>query len=191
MTVIAAALTRRDGVVVASDSMITSGWKEMTEGTQKLKVIKDRGYVLGFAGYVRPGQVIQNHVSWPKFRPEETDDHLAWAICEVVPAMRAALDAHNALRTSDGRDNSGVEILMAWEDHICVIGSDFSVVEAPSGRTAIGSGEAEALGALGDEGPWTKAAVIESVRRSSLTASGVGGPIWVASTKTLEIEEAG
>ena len=40
----------------------------------------------------------------------------------------------------------------------------------------------DALGALGDHGPWTREDVIDAVRRSSKTAVGVGGAIYVAST---------
>jgi hypothetical protein len=78
-------------------------------------------------------------------------------------------------------------MICAHEDFVSVIGSDFSAVKIESGRVAIGSGEAEAHGFLGDHGNWTKADVIEAVRRSMITAYGVGGDVHWASTKTLEV----
>lgn len=182
MTVIAAALTR-EGIVMAADSLISDGASKHEMSSTKVYV--RHAYLVGYAGTLRPAQVVQAWTEWP-WPPSADEDASEWAVLNLVPRMKRAAKAHDAL----DQNEIEAEHLVAWDDRLLCIGGDFSVLEAPADRFAIGSGSAEALGFLGDSGTWTRKDVIEAVRRSSLTASGVGGPIVVASTRGLTIEDA-
>jgi len=48
MTVLAAAITRQDGIVISADSQISWDWAKSDEGPGKLWVEKDRKYILLF-----------------------------------------------------------------------------------------------------------------------------------------------
>ena len=79
--------------------------------------------------------------------------------------------------------------IMAWDNNLVVVEDDFSVMNPVSQRYAIGSGQSEALGHLGNQPPYTKEDVIEAARKSLITSIGVGGPLWVVTTKTMTVEQ--
>ena len=79
------------------------------------------------------------------------------------------------------------DFIIAHGDHFAVIDGGFFVIEPPQGRFAVGSGQSEALGYLGDTVPWTKEDVIEAARRATITGPGVGGPIWYITSKKRKI----
>lgn len=159
MTVIVAAVTG-DTVTMAADGKTLAGWQTLYRNEPKLWVSGQ--YALGGAGDLRAIQVIRHNVTWPKYRPDEDADLEAFLVKSVVPAVRAGVKDQGIVRTESG-------------------------VESVARRAAIGSGYAEALGRLGDAGPWTEADVIDAVRRSMQTNNGVGGPISVVNTATLTV----
>ena len=192
MTIIVGAITRKDGVVLAADSQTTSGGLKLDGdgGRSKLWVDKEHGYIFGSCGMIRQIQVVQYHVEWPKWRPDE-HELVRFGVTEIVPAIRAGVEGHGVLK-----EKSGVETLDACtiigldNENLLEVESDFCVMPSVNGRIADGSGYAEAYGSLGEKGPWTKDDVIEAARRATLTANGVGGDIYWVSTKDLKIRKA-
>jgi len=79
-------------------------------------------------------------------------------------------------------------LLVATGRHLAAISSNGCVVQSLQGRMAIGSGYAEALGRLGDTGPWTEADVVDAVHRAIQTAVGVDGTVSVVDTKKLVVK---
>ncbi len=187
MTVIAAARTK-SGVVMAADSETSAGWEKIQ--ADRTKLWTDGQYLIGAAGCVRTAQVVKHYTTWPKFRPGEHDDLERFLVREIVPAIRQAVIGHGVVRTKEGAETMPVTLLVAWGDHIAEVSGNGCALMPKSGRYAIGSGYAEALGALGDVGPWTRANVIESVRRATITAHGCDGPIVFGDTTHLTIEES-
>ena len=188
MTVLAAAITKLDGIVIAADSQFTWDYSKSDEGPTKLWVEKDRKYIFGGCGSVRAMQVVQYWTEWPEFRDFHEIDR--FAVRDIVPAIREALNEHGALESSRKVETFGAGIIMAWNSNLVVIDEDFTVAIPVSGRWAMGSGASEAFGSLGDEGPWTKADVIKAARAAKKTALGVGGDIYYATTKSMEIRKA-
>jgi hypothetical protein len=187
MTVIAAALTKRDGIVIAGDSEITADFNKDVDGFCKLWIDDEHNFVFGGAGNIRQLQVIKYWTEWPYYIPGTSLEE--FGVKSVVPEVRNALSEHGSLVVSKKTETFEGAFLMAWESNLLVVDEDFSVFSPSSNRYAIGSGQSEALGHLGNEGPWTKQEVINAVKKASITAHGVGGPLWVASTKSLTIEE--
>lgn len=187
MTVIAAAITRRDGVVIVGDSELTWDYTKDDDGSSKLWVAPQHQFIFGGCGNVRSMQVIKHWVDWPHFR----DDHDVeeFMVKEVVTRIREALQYHGAMSVSKRTESFDGSIIMAWQNNLAVIDDSFGVAIPASGRYAIGSGISEALGSLGNTGPWSKGDVIEAARRATLTALGVGGPLWVTTTRSLQVEQ--
>ena len=108
---------------------------------------------------------------------------------QVVPAIRGAVDGQGIiLKDRDRREHIGSSFILARDGLVVTVDIDLSVTVSTVGRAAVGSGFAEALGYLGDAGPWTKGDVIEAARRATLTADGVGGNLHVISTKKPVVE---
>lgn len=188
MTVILAARTRAHGVVMAADSETSAGWEKIQADRHKLWTAAGQ-YLIGAAGCVRTAQVIKHFTTWPRYRADEHTDVEEFLVKQLVPAIRRAVDGQGVLDTTKPVHTLATSLLIAWgDDHIAEINANGAVIQPRAGRYAIGSGYAEALGALGDQGPWTRTAVIEAARRATITAHGCGGPIVVGDTKRLTIE---
>jgi ATP-dependent protease HslVU (ClpYQ) peptidase subunit len=184
MTVIAAALTS-DGVVMAADAQVTVGWEKQERSTPKLWVTKQ--FAIGGSGGVRELQIIRHHVDWPKYRPDEDTDLERFMVKDLIPEIRKVVKDNGALKTESGIESYDAGLLVSVADKIMRVGSVGDVLIDPRGRMAIGSGYAEALGHLGDAGPWAEADVIEAVRRATITARGCSGPISVCNARALTI----
>lgn len=185
MTVIVAAITAESGVVMAADQEVSGGWQKSLKASPKLWVAGQS--VIGVAGSLRAAQVLKHHVEWPKYRPDEDDDAEAWLIRRVVPAIRSGVGGHGIVKTDSGVESLGSELIFATGDHLAELDGHYGVLTVAAGRLAIGSGYAEALGRLGDQGPWTEDDVIDAARRATQSARGCGGAISVVDTKTLTI----
>ena len=190
MTVLAAAVTRLDGVVIAADSQISWDYTKSDEGSGKLWVDRERKFIFASCGDIRAAQVVQHWTDWPEFRDYHQGDVERFVIKEVVPAMREALNDHGALAVSKQVESFGAGIIMAWGNNLVAIDEDFTVTIPVTGRWAMGSGLSEAFGSLGDEGPWTKNDVIKAARMATKTAVGVGGDIYYATSKSLEVKKS-
>jgi 20S proteasome alpha/beta subunit len=182
MTVIAAALTMNDGVVIVGDSELSNSFTRDSDGYSKIWTYEDEGYIFGGAGSLRELQIIKYHVQWPHYR--EIFDVEEFVVKEVVPRMRDAL-IDNGVKMDDYESS----FIMAWDDILVVIDESFGVTIPLSARYAIGSGQSEALGALGNEGGWTRDSVIEAAERSTVTAIGVGGPLYAVDTIDLTVKQ--
>jgi ATP-dependent protease HslVU (ClpYQ) peptidase subunit len=185
MTVIVAARSEA-GVTVAADSETTAGWERMRHANPKIWIAKSM--IVGAAGCVRAAQVVRHHTDWPVFRPAEDVDIEAFLVKRVVPAIRDGAKAHGVAVEDEGVWSLSASFVLAWGDHLAVVHGNGAVTIPAAGRCAIGSGYAEALGVLGDEGPrWTTEVVCLAATRAAITAVGVGGPIHYATTRDLEI----
>lgn len=184
MTVIVAARLKK-GVVIAADAQTTAGWQKEYNDRSKLWVAGQ--YAFGAAGCVRTSQVVRHFASWPKYRPDEVTDIEAFAVREVVPALEAAVKDRGVVINDAGRTRVDMDMIATWGDHLLMIAGNGAVVNEMAGRCAIGSGATEALGYLGDKGPWTVEQVIEAARRSTLTNLGCSGRIDYVTTNDLTV----
>ncbi len=185
MTVVIAA-QHKGRVIMAADSMTTGGWERIYADRTKLWVAGQ--YLIGSSGSVRASQVIRHHTDWPKFRPDEDTDVEAFLVRRVVPAIRAAVDGQGVVTVRDGCDDFNASLLIAWGHHVAEIDGRGCALVRKSGAVAIGSGYAEALGALGDRR--NRKAVVEAASRATQLNIGCGGSVVYGDTKSLTIGEA-
>lgn len=188
MTVIVAARTGEGVVTMAADRQVTSGWVKETHTEPKLWTTGR--WAAGGTGRMRTIQVIQHHTKWPRFRPDEGDIWEEWTVKVLVPALRSGMKDHGVIKSESGLETWEAGLILATGGLIVEISSDGCAFVDITGRAAIGSGAQEALGFLGDQGPWTEADVAEAARRAVMTAVGVGGQIDVVDTDTLTIRRA-
>lgn len=181
MTVIVAAKTADRSVALAADRQTSEGGSQMENLEPKLWV--SGKYIVGCAGDVRAAQVLRYTMDWPTYRPKEDRDWMRFVVTRIVPAMRAALEGH--VLDLEHSYLGDVQVVVATRDRFASVYSNGAVVSDRSGRTAIGSGSAEARGYLGNEGPWTPKDVVTAVRRAAITDTGVSGSISVADTQSL------
>lgn len=189
MTIIVAALTKTQGVVMAADRLVSSGWEKQYHRAPKLWTTDQ--FALGAAGSLRAAQVLKHYVTWPKYRPDEDTDLERWLVTSLIPAVRTGTSQHGVVKNDCGVETLETSFLWAVGDLIAEVSGSGSVVVSTAGRMAIGSGYAEALGRLGDSGPWTEDDVVDAARRAIQANRGCGGPISVVDTKTLTIREVG
>lgn len=175
MTIIVAAYTP-DGVVMAADTQVTSGWHQK-QYTDTPKIWVDGDLAFGATGTMRGLQIMKYHVDWPIWHPGQNWE--SWLVRKVVPAMQTACEKHGALENKEGVTSMSVSILICTEDNIAEIVNDGAALVENTGRMAIGSGYAEALGRLGIEGPWSEEEVIDAARSSTHINTGCGGAISV------------
>jgi ATP-dependent protease HslVU (ClpYQ) peptidase subunit len=188
VTVVVAAKLKKGGVAIAADSQTSNDWEKMVHDQPKIWTSKP--YAFGGSGSLREIQVLREWVTWPKHADADDENPHRFLIREAVPAVRNGTANHGVQRNKDGVISIGCQFIMAWGDHLATVFGDGAVVVPRSGRCAIGSGYAEALGSLGDLGPWTVEDVVEAARRSAITARGVSGPIFVVTTADLDVQEA-
>ena len=192
MTVIVAALTKNEGIVMACDSEIMAGWQK--EIWEQPKIWSTSHALMGGCGSVRAAQVVRHLVDWPENWPPigcSAGEVERFFVREVWPKIADACFVNGSLVVDQATNIQSIEgeLLVAFNDVIVQIGSDGSIGLPSAQRAAIGSGYAEALGHLGDKGPWNRNKIIEAVRRAKISAVGVGGPIYVASSLDLDVVE--
>ena len=99
MTVIAAAVTKKDGVVIVGDSELSGDFTKDTDGYSKIWVSESQGYIFGACGSLRVMQVIKHWTSWPYYRNDITDLE-EFMVKDVVPNVRESLFEHGALEVN-------------------------------------------------------------------------------------------
>lgn len=172
---------------MAADREVSSGWQKQYHEAPKLWTAEQ--YAFGASGCMRTAQIIKHFATWPKYRPDEDEDFEKFLVKSIVPAVRAAASGAGVMRSDSGVETLPTTLLLATGARLAEISGNGCVLVENSGRSAIGSGYAEALGRLGTVGPWTEADVVDAARRAIATARGCGGPIAVVNTNDMTIRE--
>ncbi len=181
------AVTKKDGVVLASDSSIESSIIKATDYDGKIWA--DGEYVIGAAGELRTLQVVKHFFNLPEFKSYFSYDIEKFLVREVIPPLKEVLREHEVLEVSKKVTSSSLSLVVGWDKYICLIEENFTVFIPSSKRIATGSGMAQSLGSLDNKinNKWTKKDIIRAVINAQLTAPGVGGNIYMVSTKTPKV----
>jgi ATP-dependent protease HslVU (ClpYQ) peptidase subunit len=137
---------QQDGVVwLGGDSAAAAGTAITPYGLPK--VFARDGYLLGFAGSFRAGQVLQHHVKLPPL-PKATGTRLdAYVVREVVPAIRDSYIEH-AIGEPGPTQLPGWPVMLGVSGVLYSMDFDWAVHRSRNGYMAIGSGDDFALGAM-------------------------------------------
>jgi len=147
-----------------------------------LKVFAIDGFLFGFAGSFRVGQVVRYGIEMPARVEGQSLD--AYMVCGFADAMRGCLARAGALRASDGVEEMDAEFLVGTEGRLFCVQADLQVGETRLEYHAIGSGSDVALGCLHAlNGKGTPGAKIEKALAAAAEFNaGVRGPFVVERT---------
>jgi len=128
----------QDGRIwVSGDSRAVSGYT-ITDDVQKVFKSEDGRFIVGFAGSLRGGQVLQYFLKVPL--QEKNQTVLEFMVKTFVPAIQKCLSEKNG---------GMVEIIVGYKSRLFLIDSEFVVIESTlRGFDAIGIGRAYCLGSL-------------------------------------------
>ncbi|MBI4837472.1 MAG: hypothetical protein HY813_03670 [Candidatus Portnoybacteria bacterium] len=130
----------QDGRVwIGGDCRALSGY-EITDYVQKVFKSEDGRFIIGFAGLLKSGQVLQYFLEVPPQNDNQTV--FEFMVKTFVPAMQKSL-------SEKGANANTIEILVGYKSQLFLIDSESIVIEATHrGFSAIGSGRSYCLGSL-------------------------------------------
>jgi len=164
---------------MAADSLGTAAGEALTHKTPKIFIRKP--YIIGHAGGVRSGQIVQFCCDLPA-PPKNPKDLMRFMVKDFANVIRKGLEeAGNMEKYQGTREESMAESLVGVHGHIFRLFVDFSVYESEHEFDAIGSGGAYAIGAMAVLKGSAQNRVVKAVEVSSMFAAGVRGPINYAS----------
>lgn len=147
-----------------------------------LKVWADDGWVFGFCGSFRMGQILRYAFDPPVPSRDQELDH--FMVVTFIDGVRQALKDGGYARNNKGEEEGG-DFLVGHEGRLFSIESDYQVGESLTGFAAIGCGEPFARGALHALPASLKAP--DRVRRALTIAEecsgGVRGPFHIVSSR--------
>lgn len=145
MTLVVAEQTP-EGIFAGADSAMTGGpdHSEIYD-LDGSKIILREGYLFGYCGSSRIGQVLAHYVKLPKI-PEE-GELLSFLARELVPSVREAVQEHGAAYEGNLILGPRTVVIVGCRGELFHLTADLVVLSSP-GTVAIGSGRKHAYGAL-------------------------------------------
>jgi ATP-dependent protease HslVU (ClpYQ) peptidase subunit len=138
-----AGLVHDGAVYLGGDSAGTGAGDQIT--LTNPKVFTHSGFVFGYAGEFRFGQVLQYHLKPPRYKGQ---DPMEYMVTDFVPALRKACGHARFLgRDDNGREQGGWGIV-GFRGHMFRLQDSFDVLENMDGIDAIGTGMPYALAVL-------------------------------------------
>lgn len=129
-------IIRKGKVYMAADSLSSS-----EDGDKRLradkKIYRNKGYLIGFTGSPRAGQILS-----PRYWTPPT------SIYDFPDAIREHYKEKGCMICTEGSDAAGVNLMVGHKGNIYEILIDFQLVELIEPYSAVGAGKCHALGAL-------------------------------------------
>lgn len=144
MTVIAATFDKNKNILVGADRQSTSGssYKELSSP----KIIKKNNFIIGITGGHLLNNVIKYNFNIPEHNKKISDDIYINTV--FIKELRESLIKNNVSKVENNKENIESSLLIAYNNKIYIISSDFCVIEYNDGYCSIGSGSYHAMGAL-------------------------------------------
>lgn len=169
------AVQEKGNVVFASDSQTSWGGRKSWSAE---KVFRNGGLVIGAAGDVRVSNVFEAaELPQPETSLKRRGDIYRWLVNTLIPALQKALEDARTLSESNGETGNRGSFLVAVNNQVFELSSDFAVTTERNGKYAIGSGGAVAIGALS-----AGASPREAVKIATLHDSWSGGSVRVTNS---------
>ena len=136
-------LSTPDGTYLAADSLGSNGHTYSL--VKQPKLFRNGKLGLGYTGSFRLGQLLQHNLSpTPRAEGQELHEYL---VSYLTSDVRQCLKDGGHAHVESGVESGGL-FLIAAEDRVFTMQSDYSVLERVDGYDAVGSGEDYALAAL-------------------------------------------
>jgi ATP-dependent protease HslVU (ClpYQ) peptidase subunit len=135
----------KTGCVMAADSQTTWGERPFNSfGVDK--IVEKNGYLIAVAGDGRAADILSH--AWKPPKVNVSGDLYGFMVSKVIPSMRKALFDNGWKDSSDTKDDSGIDAIIAIKGQLFSIASDFTVLRDENGFYGAGSGGNYAVGAL-------------------------------------------
>jgi ATP-dependent protease HslVU (ClpYQ) peptidase subunit len=133
-----------DGIQAGADTAVTFENMDEIYEFNEPKIFTRGGFLLGFCGSARVGQVLAHHVELPEV--PKTGDLTAFLVHELVPTVRNAMETHGPAYESlilGPKTN----VLVGCRGELFCLTADLVVLRTPS-YVAIGSGRKHAYATM-------------------------------------------
>ena len=141
------AVVKNGNVTIGSDAQVTDGSRPHKH-IQMEKITKNNGWLVAGSGDSQPCDILQHIFIPPVPNAKEREDLYKFMITKFVPAMKEVLEENNWKEDPTDKENSGFNMLFAYNGEVFDIGNDFSVLLNSDGIYGVGSGSPFAIGAL-------------------------------------------
>lgn len=138
-------------IYMGCDSAAASGW-DMRKTTLPKVFIRD-GFIIGYTGSFRMGQILQYNLTIPKYTPDilplegDYPTPLEYMVSKFIPEVRMALKENGFTAIKDNQESGG-DFLVGFQGQLFKVASDFQVNQFRDDFDAIGCGAPYALGAI-------------------------------------------
>jgi len=144
MTCIAA--LKHNGVVYMAGDNVVSDTDGLYRRAHGKLFYNGQEILIGCAGSLRVAQIIEHGVSFPGQSSSQED--MTFIVDSIVEQIRAHVIGRGASKKTEEEEHFEAEVMIAYNDNIYVIASDFGVFQPGYPFAAIGSGGKVATGAL-------------------------------------------
>jgi hypothetical protein len=129
-------------VYIGGDSSAVAEYDMLTISTPK--VFMKHGFVYGFAGHFRFGQILQYSFIPPKYKGGDIAEYMSR---DFMTALRETARDAGFLKCIEGRDRGGL-VLVGFRGHLFLMQDEFEIIEIHNNIASIGCGYPYALGAM-------------------------------------------
>jgi len=193
-------LTNGKEMCFGGDSCISNkdGDKEILKNPKVFAKRDPKGtlWMMGYAGDIRFGQVVQHNLVLPSVTPVHMENLIGFLVSEFVNNLRNCLNDAGALAEEKRRQESGGSLILGINGQIFTIDHKFQVILSDNSFACIGSGSIAALGALGATkgllDPQTKEPldqqerIILAMEQAQEYNDGVSDPFLIINSKEAE-----
>jgi len=173
-------LIENSTVFMGADSMASTGYNSYVRRDRK--IFWRNSYLIGFTTSYRMGQLLMYAGDDPPAPPRKKTDLHRFMCVDWVNWVRKIYKEGGFLRTQDGTEIGG-QFLVAVEQRLFRIGSDFQVMESACSFDAVGSGQEVALGSLftSKDMP-SQQRIHTALAAAEQWCKGVGRPFYILNT---------
>jgi len=176
LTCIAAAIEPDGTAWMGGDSAGVAGFDLTVRADEK--VFARNGYLIGFTGSFRMGDILRFQAKLPK--PPTRGTLRRFMVTRFVEGVRSALSEYGYARKKDSQETGGT-FLVAVKGRLFRIDCDYQVGESRHGFDAVGCGDLIALGSLYATRAWTdsRERLLEALEAAQHFSAGVRSPFVV------------
>ena len=174
-------LEHNNKVYIGGDSASCGNWDIAI--TRLPKVFRTNGFLIGYSGSFRMGQLLQYKLEVRERGPDEDD--MTYMVCGFAEAIRKCLKEYGFAKVENNEESFG-KFLVGYKSKLYLLDYDLQVNSFYEGLYAIGCGSFYAMGALeaikcAGSIDHPEVAIRQVLEISAKYSNGVRGPFEVLS----------
>lgn len=140
------AIEHEGRVLLGSDSFLGGAMvRDVIDRPKYFRV--NENFAIGFAGGLRPAQVLEHEAKFPKQRKNQSDEKY---LVNIASAIRSTFEKQGALLKDEDTSQQTHDSLFifALNGKAYIMQEDFSIIRSKLGCCSIGAGQDYAMGAM-------------------------------------------